>query len=153
MHVIRHGARGLRRSPVFTAAALATLTVGIGGTVALFSVVRAVLLQPLPYDPEAARSILRAKGYATAEGEAGETLSVTLLTNAGNRTREDALVKIQAHLAKVGVDVSIQPLEMRTMRGQVVSGDFDPAAARSWIEQYFGEIHARAAPPRTVVSG
>ena len=31
----------------------------------------------------------------------------------------------------------------------VVSGDFDPAAARSWIEQYFGEIHAGAAPPRT----
>jgi len=31
----------------------------------------------------------------------------------------------------------------------VVSGDFDPAAARSWIEQYFGEIHAGAAPPPT----
>ena len=82
-------------------------------------------LEPLPYDPETARAILRARGYATSAGEAGETLSLTLLTNAGNRTREDALVKIQAHLAKVGVEVSIQPLEMRTMRGQIVSGDFD----------------------------
>ena len=31
----------------------------------------------------------------------------------------------------------------------VVSGDFDPAAARSWIEQYFGEIHAGSPPPPT----
>ena len=82
-------------------------------------------LEPLPYDPEAARSILREKGYATAQGEAGETLRLTLLTNAGNRTREHALVKIQAQLARVGVEVAIRPLEMRTMRGQVVSGDYD----------------------------
>ena len=31
----------------------------------------------------------------------------------------------------------------------VVSGDFDPAEARPWIEQYFGEIHAGSAPPPT----
>ena len=31
----------------------------------------------------------------------------------------------------------------------VVSGDFDPTAARAWIEQYFGEIHAGSAPPPT----
>ena len=107
-------------------------------------------LQPLPYDPEAARSILRAKGYATSEGETGETLSITLLTNAGNRTREDALVKIQAHLAKVGVDVSIQPLEMRTMRGQVVSGDFDGYLG-GWVFagkiDLYGLFDSAAAPP------
>lgn len=107
-------------------------------------------LQPLPYDPEAARSILRAKGYATAEGEAGETFRLTLLTNAGNRTREDALIKIQAHLAKVGVEASIQPLEMRTMRGQVVSGDFDGYLG-GWV--FAGKIDLQnlfdsaAAPP------
>lgn len=39
-------ARGFRHNPVFTAAALATLALGIGGTVALFSVLRAVLLAP-----------------------------------------------------------------------------------------------------------
>ena len=107
-------------------------------------------LQPLPYDPEAARSILRGQGYATAEGETGETLSVTLLTNAGNRTREDALVKIQAHLAKVGVEVSIQPLEMRTMRGQIVSGDFDGYLG-GWVFagkiDLYGLFASTAAPP------
>jgi predicted permease len=49
---LRHGARTLRLNPVFAVSALATLTIGIGGTVALFSVVRSVLLDPPGYaDP------------------------------------------------------------------------------------------------------
>jgi predicted permease len=53
MQTIRHAIRRLLRARAFTAAALLTLTLGIGATTAVFTVVNAVLLQPLPYpDPE-----------------------------------------------------------------------------------------------------
>ncbi len=46
---VRYALRGLRRAPGFAAAAIATLALGMGATTAIFSVIRAVILAPLPY--------------------------------------------------------------------------------------------------------
>src|SRR5262249_23789132 len=46
---LRHGARGLWRTPGFSLAVILTLALGIGGNTAVFSVVDQLLLRPLPY--------------------------------------------------------------------------------------------------------
>jgi putative ABC transport system permease protein len=68
MTEIRLAFRSLLRSPGFTFAAVATLTLAVGAATAVFSIARAVLLEPLPYkDPE---RIVRFIGGKEGEADA-----------------------------------------------------------------------------------
>ena len=53
---LAHAARSLKRNPGFTVVAVLTLALGIGATTAIFTVISAVLLRPLPY-PDADRLV------------------------------------------------------------------------------------------------
>jgi len=50
LYYLHHAIRRLLREPAFTVAATLTLALGVGANVAVFAVVEAVLLRPLPYD-------------------------------------------------------------------------------------------------------
>ena len=60
----RYAIRALFRSPLFTVTAVATLAVGIGANVAVFSVLDAALLRPLPY-PDSERLVYGRATFGT----------------------------------------------------------------------------------------
>lgn len=93
-------------------------------------------IEPWPYDPDESRRILRRRGYATVDDRGvaseGKILEFELITNTGNQLREEMLVKVQHQLSRVGIRAKLQPLEMRTLRQRVGSGDYD-AYLGGWV--------------------
>src|SRR5436190_7906107 len=84
---VRYGVRTLRKSPAFTAVALIVLAVGIGANTAMFSVLNAVLLRPLPYR-DSARLIMIWQSFPAMGGGWARVGETTLdYLDYRNRTR------------------------------------------------------------------
>src|SRR5215470_8431313 len=82
---LRYGARRLMRSPGFSAAAILSLSLGIGANTAIFSVVTAVLIRPLPY-PEA-ESLVGVFNSGVIQGETFNDIGLATGMYAGLKER------------------------------------------------------------------
>jgi putative ABC transport system permease protein len=95
---MKYAARMLARSPGFTAAAVCTLALGIGANAAIFSLVNAVLLRPLPY---------RAPDRLVRVWERSPSGDERNVVSAGNyhdwRTRAKSFTTLAAHSWSYGV--------------------------------------------------
>jgi putative ABC transport system permease protein len=68
----RYALRSLRRTPAFSLAALVTLALGIGATTAIFTVINATLLRPLPFPhPEQLVHVMRHYPTGTERAQTG----------------------------------------------------------------------------------
>ena len=86
-------------------------------------------LQPYPYDPEKAKTLLKEAGFVlNSEGileRDGKALSFEIITNQ-NKEREKSSVLIQRRLKAVGIDVKIRSIEWASFISRFIkTGDFD----------------------------
>jgi predicted permease len=104
--------RALRRTPAFTAIAIFCLAVGIGANAAIFSVVNAVLLRPLPYaEPEHLVRI-----FETLEDQAGWTGSVSQPNFVDWRAQNTSYAALSAYTTSSRIlEGGTQPERVRTL--------------------------------------
>jgi len=128
---LRYGLRMLRRNPGFAATSILTLALGIGATTAIFSVVDAVVLNPLPF-PTADR-LVRIRSVIAATGH-GDVASYPDFVDW--RARNRAFEGMAAF--RTGDFTLIGPREPLHLQGAVVSSNLfsllgvAPALGRSF---------------------
>lgn len=145
-HDVRFGTRQLRRNPVFAAAAILTLGIGIGANTAIFSFVNSVLLRPLPY-PDAERLTIIMSEFANASRAPA---SMFELYQMRQRSREFD------QIAGIWVTNRALPGKGDAEQGKVgvVTTNFLPLfCARPALGRFFGpEDELENAPPTLVLS-
>jgi putative ABC transport system permease protein len=111
MNNLRYAVRQLRKSPGFTFVAVLTLALGIGANTAIFTVVHAVLLSPLPF-PEANRLVavtsrnlqenLKNLGFAPAGFRDVEKQVTSFESIAAHRYNYDNLTRVEKPTSLTG---------------------------------------------------
>ncbi len=124
---VRFALRMLRKSPAFTVVAILTISLGIGGNAAIFSLMQSVLSRPLPvHNPEELALLSSSEGY----GYSNFSFSYPMYRDL--RGKNDVLSGLVAR-SGVPMNLVFQGASER-VRGELVSGDyFSVLGVRPWI--------------------
>src|SRR5690242_20376018 len=142
---LRHAFRSLIQAPTFTIVAIVVLTLGIGATTAIFSVVDAVVLRGLPFDQHDRLAVVLE--YETKRADTFASGSTTMQTFLDWREQQRSFEKLAvvsfAQTFRLKSETG-EPLDARFVR---VSHDFfdvlrvRPAAGRTFTPEE--ESHGR----------
>ena len=143
MHDLRFALRSLRKSPGFTLVSVLTLALGIGANTAVFSMIRGVLLRPLPY--ENGERLVYLRQPAPLAGVANAQFSPLELADYRQRSRGLEAI-VEYHSMPFILLARDQPRRVQTA---VVSANyFDVLGVRPLLGRGFraGEDQAGAEP-------
>jgi putative ABC transport system permease protein len=136
LHDLRYAIRILLKNPGFTLVAVVTLALGIGANTALFSVIDAVLLRPLPFHEPARLVAVRSVDPKNPDGEGSISYPAFLDWREQSHSFEGMVVWNTNNFTYTGGD---QP---ESIPGAVVSGDLfsllgiSPALGSSFTRQH-----------------
>lgn len=145
MNTLRYAIRQLRKSPGFTFVAVLTLALGIGANTAIFTVVNAVLLSPLPY-PNADRLVmvqsrnfqenLKGLGFAPAGFREVEKQVTSFEAIAAGRYNYDNLTGVEKPTSLTGSLVTqdyFKVLGEKPLVGRTFTAEDASAAAKATV--------------------
>jgi len=123
MHELRYAFRLLKKQPGFTTIAILTLALGIGANTAIFSVVNAVLLRPLPYPHSDELVLLRERLTGPSGFESGSVSYPNYLDwRATQRSFTDIALVRRESVNLSGADTTSAP--ERVTAGRITSNYF-----------------------------
>ena len=144
---IRYGIRGLLKHPTFTLIAIVTLALGIGANTAIFSLVRGVLLRPLPFsEPE------RLIGIRESKVGEGHSNPMAWRSFAEFRDKAQTLESIAAYL-NWNPDIEQADGTMRVQGAQVSHSYFKVLGVHPLLGRDFMPEDDKVGAPRTAILG
>ena len=141
--------RAMRRTPVFAVAVVATLALGIGANTAIFSVVRRVLIQPLPYGD--AQSLYRLYTVPSRPDGDDDKLSAVELDALAHQSRSIAGVAIFGNYS--GLTYSDERTTEPWQTASVSVNFFDVLGIRPLLGRPFAETDLAPGGPGAVIIG
>ena len=150
---VRYGLRTLVKHPGFTSVAVLTLALGIGANTAIFSVVDAVLLKPLPYPSshQLVRTIEHVPGSLMLDGMPGRLLSMNVNDILEWQSQTDTLSHLAAYDSRVVMSLTSRDGPIRVVGSPVTPSMFPTLDVQPVRGRAFSEREGRPDAPRTVI--